>query len=84
MEHLFDDLASRQVTHYSIQAACAKDAPHGAADLRADADRASSLLADQHALDALIVGQGQQELFGAVFGATMERGFRRANVKLVR
>ena len=47
----------------------AERAAHAAADLGADADRAMSpVVAEQHALDPLPVGEFQEQFFGAVGG----------------
>ena len=65
-DHLLDDLAPGQVPLDPLQPAGAEDAPHPAADLRADADRPAVVLGHQHALDPPAVAAAQEQLVGPV------------------
>jgi len=65
-DQLFDDLGRRQVPDEAAHAGGAEDAPDRTAHLRGDTDRAAALLGDQHRLDPTTVGEGEQELRGAI------------------
>ncbi len=56
-QHLFDDFAGGEVALQPIQAAGAEHATHAATDLRADANGAAGLVAQEHALDLSAICQ---------------------------
>ena len=59
-QHLLDDFAGREITLDAAQPARAEHAAHRAADLRADADRSTNSIANQHRLDLLSIGQSKE------------------------
>ena len=67
-QHLLDDLAGREVAIDAVEPAGAEDAAHAATDLRADADRATDFVAQEHALNLAAVRECEQQLFGAIVG----------------
>ena len=83
-QHLLDDFTGRQVARHTLQAARAKHAAHRTADLRADADRPPSPVAQQHAFDPLPVGQLNEQLFGAIVRLLMKGDPRRPQSKVGR
>ena len=67
LQDLLQDLSRREVSNDAIESAGAKDASHPASDLRADADRAITLVvAEQNTLDEFAILCSQQQLFRAI------------------
>lgn len=81
-QHLFHDLAGRQIAIDAVEAAGTKDAPHGAANLSADADRPPIFIAQQHAFDLAAIRQFQEQLFGAIVRLQMPRDGTRPQRKV--
>ena len=84
LQHFFEDFATGEIAHHTVKAAGAEGTAHGATDLGTDTDGVMlAVVAQQHALDLLAIGQFQQQLFGAVVGLAVDGDARGPDLESV-
>ena len=84
LQRLLHDFTGREVADHPVDARGAENAAHRAADLRADADGVMSfVVAQQHALDLLVIGQLQEKFFRPVGGLSVLCDAGGPNLELV-
>ena len=74
IEHLRHDFADSEVAEEAHLPGGAKDAAHGAARLRADAERAPLVVAHEHRLDVLAIWQLEEDFFGTAVAGMLLTG----------
>ena len=74
IEHLRHDFADSEVAEEAHLPGGAKDAAHGAARLRADAERTPLVVAHEHRLDVLAIWQLEEHFFGTAVAGTLLAG----------